>query len=60
MPRGVGTKKVRKQVEKEAIVDKWDKSSRAQRRVVVQKRRALTDSGGCSFMLACFLASRER
>ncbi|KIJ92292.1 hypothetical protein K443DRAFT_685336, partial [Laccaria amethystina LaAM-08-1] len=35
------TKKVRKEVGKETIVDKWDESSRAQKRVAVQKRRAL-------------------
>ncbi|KIJ93670.1 hypothetical protein K443DRAFT_12690 [Laccaria amethystina LaAM-08-1] len=33
--------KVRKEVEEEAIVGKWDKSSRAQKRVAVQKRRVL-------------------
>ena len=51
--------KVRKEVGKEPIVDKWDKSSWTQRRVAVQKRRVLTDFGRCSVMLACFLASRE-
>jgi len=53
-------KKVRKEDEKEAIVDNWDKSSWAQKRVTVQKRRALTDFGRCSVMLVCFLASSER
>jgi len=52
LPRGAGTKKVRKEVEKEAIVEKWDKSSWAQKRVAVQKRRALTDFGRFSVMLA--------
>ncbi|KIJ96179.1 hypothetical protein K443DRAFT_293814 [Laccaria amethystina LaAM-08-1] len=52
LPRGAGTKKVRKEIEKEAIVDKWDKSSWAQKRVAVQKRRALTDFGRFSVMLA--------
>ncbi|EDR01236.1 60S ribosomal protein L14, partial [Laccaria bicolor S238N-H82] len=45
LPRGAGTKKVRKEVEKEAIVDKWDTSSWAQKRIAVQKRLALTDFG---------------
>ena len=56
LPQGAGTKKVCKEVDKDAIVDEWDKSSWAQ---VVQKRRALTDFGCWSVMLACFLASRE-
>jgi large subunit ribosomal protein L14e len=52
LPRGADTKKVRKEFEEEAIVDKWDKSSWAQKRVAVQKRRALTDFGRFSIMLA--------
>ncbi|KIJ96656.1 hypothetical protein K443DRAFT_275908 [Laccaria amethystina LaAM-08-1] len=52
LPRGAGTKKVRKEVEEEAIIDKWDKSSLAQKRVAVQKRRTLTDFGRFSIMLA--------
>ncbi|EDR01352.1 60S ribosomal protein L14 [Laccaria bicolor S238N-H82] len=52
LPRAAGTKKVRKEVEKEAIVDKWDKSSWAQKRLAVQKRRALSDFGRFSVMLA--------
>jgi large subunit ribosomal protein L14e len=52
LPRGADTKKVRKEFEEEAIVDKWDKSSLAQKRVAVQKRRTLTDFGRFSIMLA--------
>jgi large subunit ribosomal protein L14e len=58
LPRGDGTKNVRKEVEKEAIVDKWDNSGWAQK-LAVQKRWALTDFGRCSVILACLLASRE-
>jgi len=53
-------KKVRKEVEKEAIVDNWDKSSWAQKRVAVQKRRALADFGRRGVVLVCFLGSSER
>jgi len=35
LPRGTGAKKVRKEVEKEAIVDKCNKSSWSQKRVAV-------------------------
>jgi large subunit ribosomal protein L14e len=59
LPRGDGTKHVRKEVYKEAIVDEWDKSSWALKRVTVQKRWALTDFGRCSVILACLPASRE-
>jgi large subunit ribosomal protein L14e len=45
-------KKVRKEVEEEAIVDKWDKSSGAQKRVAVQKKRALTNFGRFNNTLA--------
>ena len=48
--RVAGMKKVRTEVEKE-IIDKWNKLSWAQKRVV-QKRRALTDFGRFSVMLA--------
>ena len=60
LPRGASTKKVRKEVEKEAIVDNWDKSSWAQKRVAVQKRRALADFGRRGVVLVCFLGSSER
>jgi large subunit ribosomal protein L14e len=59
LPQGAGTKNVSKKFEKEAIVDKWDNSSWAQKRVAVQKRWALTDFGRRSVILACLLASRE-
>ncbi|KIJ91910.1 hypothetical protein K443DRAFT_114378, partial [Laccaria amethystina LaAM-08-1] len=58
LPRGAGTKKVRKEIEKGAIVDKWDNSGWAQK-LAVQKRWVLTDFGRCSVILACLLASRE-
>ncbi|KIJ89542.1 hypothetical protein K443DRAFT_117845, partial [Laccaria amethystina LaAM-08-1] len=58
LPRGGGTKPVRKEVEKEAIVHKWDNSGWAQK-LAVQKRWALTDFGRCSVILGYLLASRE-
>ena len=34
---------MKKQIEAEAIVEKWEKSSWAQKRAAVNKRRSLTD-----------------
>ncbi|KIJ92297.1 hypothetical protein K443DRAFT_13700 [Laccaria amethystina LaAM-08-1] len=42
----------------QASPEEMDNSSWAQKRDAVQKRRALTDFGRCSIMLACFLAPR--
>lgn len=52
LPRGAGTGTIRKQVEKEALVEKWDKSSWAQKRAAVDKRRSLNDFGRFRVMLA--------
>ncbi|EKM56289.1 uncharacterized protein PHACADRAFT_253337 [Phanerochaete carnosa HHB-10118-sp] len=43
LPRAAGSGAIRKQLEKEGIVEKWEKSSFAQRRTAVAKRRSLTD-----------------
>jgi large subunit ribosomal protein L14e len=43
LPRAAGTGVVRKQVEAEGVVEKWEKSAWAQKRASVEKRRALTD-----------------
>jgi len=52
LPRGAGTGAIRKQVEKEAIVEKWEKSSWAQKRAAVEKRRSLNDFERFAVMLA--------
>lgn len=52
LPRAAGTGIVKKQVEAEAIVEKWEKSSWAQKRAAVAKRRSLTDFERFTVMLA--------
>ncbi|KAK7032868.1 60S ribosomal protein [Favolaschia claudopus] len=52
LPRGAGSGVIKKQIEKEAIVDKWDKSSWAQKRAATEKRRSLNDFGRFGVMLA--------
>ena len=43
LPRAAGSGVIKKQLEKEAIVEKWEKTSYAQRQAAVAKRRSLTD-----------------
>ena len=43
LPRAAGSGVVKKQIEQEAIVEKWEKTSFAQKRAAVEKRRSLTD-----------------
>ena len=43
LPRPAGSGAVKKQLEAEAIIEKWEKSSFAQKRAAVEKRRSLTD-----------------
>ncbi|CAK5276139.1 unnamed protein product [Mycena citricolor] len=52
LPRGAGTGVIKKQVEQEAVVEKWDKSSWAQKRAAVVKRAALNDFERFGVMLA--------
>ncbi|KAG6917496.1 hypothetical protein DXG01_002360 [Tephrocybe rancida] len=52
LPRAAGTGTVHKVAAKEAIVEKWEKSSWAQKRAAVEKRRSLNDFGRFSVMLA--------
>ncbi|KAF8958886.1 ribosomal protein L14-domain-containing protein [Flammula alnicola] len=52
LPRAAGSGVVKKQLEKEAIVEKWSKSSWAQKRAAVEKRRSLNDFARFSVMLA--------
>ena len=52
LPRAAGSGVVRKQVEAEGIVEKWNKSSWAQKRAAVEKRRSLSDFERFAVMLA--------
>ncbi|TCD71027.1 hypothetical protein EIP91_000526 [Steccherinum ochraceum] len=52
LPRAAGSGVVKKQVEAEAIVEKWEKSSWAQKRAAIAKRRSLTDFERFTVMLA--------
>ncbi|KAF9003436.1 ribosomal protein L14-domain-containing protein [Cyathus striatus] len=52
LPRAAGSGVIKKQVEKEAIVEKWDKSAWAQKRAAVEKRRTLNDFGRFQVMVA--------
>lgn len=52
LPRGSGTGVIKKQLEKEAIVEKWEKSAWTQRRLAFEKRRALNDFGRFQVLLA--------
>ncbi|KAF8056538.1 ribosomal protein L14-domain-containing protein [Lyophyllum atratum] len=52
LPRGAGTGAVRKLAEKEGLNEKWEKTSWAQKRAAIEKRRSLNDFGRFSVMLA--------
>ena len=52
LPRGAGTGVIRKQLEKEGTVEKWQKSSWAQKRAAVEARRSLNDFGRFKVMIA--------
>lgn len=52
LPRAAGSGVIRKLVEKEAIVEKWEKSAWAQRRAAVEKRRSLNDFGRFKVMVS--------
>lgn len=52
LPRGAGTGVVRKYLEKEGTVEKWNKSSWAQKREAIEKRRSLNDFERFAVMLA--------
>ncbi|KDR80685.1 hypothetical protein GALMADRAFT_241066 [Galerina marginata CBS 339.88] len=52
LPRAAGTTVVKKQLEKEAVVERWNKSSWATKRAAIEKRRSLNDFGRFSVMLA--------
>ena len=52
LPRGAGSGVIKKQLEKEATLDKWEKSKWTQRRLALEKRRSLNDFGRFQVMLA--------
>ncbi|KAJ7056604.1 60S ribosomal protein L14 [Mycena amicta] len=52
LPRAAGSGVIKKQLEKEAVVEKWDKSSWAQKRAAQSKRRSLNDFERFGVMLA--------
>lgn len=52
LPRAAGTGVIRKQLEKEGTVEKWNKSAWAQKRAAIEKRRKLNDFERFAVMLA--------
>ena len=52
LPRAAGSGVVKKQVEKEAVVEKWNKSGWATKRAAAEQRRSLNDFGRFNIMLA--------
>ncbi|RDX55273.1 60S ribosomal protein L14 [Polyporus arcularius HHB13444] len=52
LPRGAGTGVVRKYLEKDGTVEKWQKSSWAQKREAIAKRRSINDFERFCVMLA--------
>jgi Ribosomal protein L14. len=52
LPRASRSGVIKKQLEKEATVEKWEKSSWAQKRAATEKRRSLNDFGRFTVMLA--------
>ncbi|KAF8156558.1 ribosomal protein L14-domain-containing protein [Crassisporium funariophilum] len=52
LPRAAGSGVVKKQLEKEGTVEKWNKSSWAKKRAAVEARRSLNDFARFGVMLA--------
>jgi len=52
LPRGAGTGVIKKQLEKEATVTRWERSSWAIKRAAIEKRRSLNDFQRFEVMLA--------
>ncbi|PFH47458.1 hypothetical protein AMATHDRAFT_67714 [Amanita thiersii Skay4041] len=52
LPRGAGSAVIRKLMEKEAVVEKWEKSHWSQKRRALERRRALNDFGRFQVMVA--------
>jgi len=51
LPRGAGTKTVRKHFEKDKLMEKWEASSWAKKRAAFAKRRTMSDFDRFSVML---------
>jgi large subunit ribosomal protein L14e len=52
LPRGAGSGAIRKQLEKEGTIAKWENSAWAKQRAAIQKRRSLNDFARFEVMLA--------
>lgn len=52
LPRAAGSGVVKKQLEKEAIVEKWNKSEWATKRVAMERRRTMNDFARFNVMVA--------
>lgn len=52
LPRAAGSGVIRKQLEKEGTVAKWENSAWAKKRAAIQKRRSLNDFARFEVMLA--------
>ncbi|KAF8548891.1 hypothetical protein OG21DRAFT_1488996 [Imleria badia] len=52
LPRAAGTGVIRKQLEKEGTVARWENSAWAKKRTAIQKRRSLNDFARFEVMLA--------
>jgi large subunit ribosomal protein L14e len=52
LPRGAGTGVIKKQLDKEATVTRWERSSWAVKRAAIEKRRSLNDFQRFQVMLA--------
>ncbi|KAL4071398.1 ribosomal protein L14-domain-containing protein [Scleroderma yunnanense] len=52
LPRGAGEGCIRRQLEKEGIIAKWESSSWAKKRAAIEKRRSLNDFQRFEVMLA--------
>ncbi|PPQ82324.1 hypothetical protein CVT26_013153 [Gymnopilus dilepis] len=52
LPRAVGTGVVKKYLEKESIVERWNQSSWDKKQAAIQKRRSLNDFGRFQIVLA--------
>ncbi|OSD04100.1 60S ribosomal protein L14 [Trametes coccinea BRFM310] len=55
LPRGAGTGVIRKHLEKDGTVEKWQKSSWAQKREAIAKRRSLND-----FQRFCVMVEKKQ
>jgi large subunit ribosomal protein L14e len=52
LPRAAGSGVIKKQLEKEELIEKWEKSSWAKKRAAIEARRSLSDFERFGVMLA--------